>query len=98
MCKAALSNWVCVGAESSLWKASVQSVSLSAEEMRNSWSSSKHSLTSQVTPSEPPHSLTKSKLLLLLKPGRYGGTGSYYMVQTRWRKRVVCGWLADTKI
>lgn len=43
------------------------------EEMGNSWLNSKHNLTSQVTPSEPPHSLTKRKLLLLLKPGRYGG-------------------------
>jgi len=67
--------------------------------MGNSWSSSKHSLTSQVTPSERPHSLTKRKLLL--KPGRRGGTGTYYMVQKDGRqggRRVVCGWLTDTKI
>lgn len=80
-------------AESSLWKASVQSISLSVEEMGNSWSGSNHSLTSQVTPSEPPHSLTKRKLLLLAETREVWGDWQLWHCteswKKRWRRRVV---------
>lgn len=74
ICKAALSNSVCVWLNLTFGKL----LSNLSPFLWRRWEiagRAANSLTSQVAPSEPPYSLTEWELLLLLKAGRWGWGG-----------------------